>query len=277
MTETASTQVTWVEHEIDIGSLRLCVRRTERELPALVMAHGITDSADCWSRLAGRLAARIPWDVICYSARGHGRSARSADYGFVRHLDDLVGLCSGLSLDRPILVGHSMGGPHVVAAAPVVGARAAIVLDPHWPEDPEDSTTYDVGRWRADVAREQSMSLAALIEAGRATHPGWHDVDLRAWAEAKQQVDPDVTSWVESHAQINAWRERLSEVDAPVLLVTADPSIDPDVTVTDIVAHQAMAAHRDLTRVHIPGTGHSLHRDDHHAVATALEQYLGHL
>jgi hypothetical protein len=67
-------------------------------------------SAACWDRVAEGLA--LSYDVVCYDARGHGASDRATSYPVELHVAHLIGLAQALRLDRPVLIGHSMGGVH---------------------------------------------------------------------------------------------------------------------------------------------------------------------
>lgn len=234
--------------------------------PCIVLAHGITDSAACWTRLAEHLTAELAVDVVALDARGHGRSERATDYGFAAGVDDLTAACAALGLQHPVLVGHSMGGPHVTAAAPLVRAAAVAVIDPHWPLNPQDDTTYDV-TWRRGVAQESATELDDLVRQGRIAHPGWHEEDLTAWAAAKRQVDPAVTSWVSDHEPINDWRQTVARLRCPLLVITGDRAADPEITVDENVLTQVRATQPGAEHHHVAAAGHSVHRDDFASVS----------
>jgi N-formylmaleamate deformylase len=123
----------------------------------VLLAHGITDSAACWDRVAAGLAPS--YDVIRYDARGHGASDRATEYTVDSHVGDLIGMARAMRLDRPVLIGHSMGSVHAALAAAQLDVRALILEDPHWPEIPEDGTK-DIAASRRSVAE-----VAALPES----------------------------------------------------------------------------------------------------------------
>jgi alpha/beta hydrolase family protein len=76
--------------------------------PPVLMLHGWTcDGAD-WSWLAGDLA--VDHRVVVVDFRGHGRSTRTVDpYGAQVLANDMVRVLQHLSIDRVVVVGHSMG------------------------------------------------------------------------------------------------------------------------------------------------------------------------
>jgi aminoacrylate hydrolase len=82
-----------------------------------VLVHGLGGtSAGIWRHLADDLAGEFT--VVTFDLRGTGSSARPAG---PYSLDDLVGdlrsVVQGLALERPALVGHSLGGSIALAYA----------------------------------------------------------------------------------------------------------------------------------------------------------------
>lgn len=90
--------------------------------PSVVLVHGITESRRSWDPLVPALAERF--DVIAVDLRGHGASSSTAPFDAGGFAGDLVTVIDRLGLDRPLLVGHSLGGVVVSIAAtmtPVAG------------------------------------------------------------------------------------------------------------------------------------------------------------
>jgi pimeloyl-ACP methyl ester carboxylesterase len=76
--------------------------------------------------------------VIAPDLRGHGASDPAGSYDIADFADDLAWMSRQLELDRPVVVGHSMGGMVAVEAAaayPDVFA-AAVTLDSPLVDDP---------------------------------------------------------------------------------------------------------------------------------------------
>lgn len=265
----------WQAGTVDVDGVELRFHRTGGGLPTVVLAHGITDSGLCWTRLSRALA--VDHDVVMYDARGHGQSAHPGSYTFAEHVADLVGVLEGLDLSNAILVGHSMGGPHVAAVAATRPqlVRGLVLEDPHWPFRPEDPECYGIGQWRSNLATDKVKPLVELVEDGRRANPGWAAEDLESWASAKQTLDPAVPNWLYSSQDINRWRETIAEVRCPTLLVTGDASVDPNVTVRAEGARQARELCPHLRVARIPGAGHSIHRDRFSAYLTAVRDFLG--
>lgn len=93
------------------GRLRLHARDYAGEGPALLLMHGLTRNAADFEDLGGRLAGRFR--VVVPDQRGRGRSQHDpnpANYVPITYCGDMLGLIARLGLDRPVLLGTSMGG-----------------------------------------------------------------------------------------------------------------------------------------------------------------------
>jgi pimeloyl-ACP methyl ester carboxylesterase len=100
--------------------------------PTVVLVHGLGLSAESWGEVPRLLAHSHR--VVAYDLRGHAQSgdARSGDYSLEAHAHDLTAVLA-TSLDgreKAVVVGHSLGGGIVLAAAELGGIRriAAVVF-----------------------------------------------------------------------------------------------------------------------------------------------------
>ena len=82
--------------------------------PALLLIHGFTDTSRSFSLLAPHLAGRR---LIMPDLRGHGASQAGKGCGIIDFADDIAGLIQSLRLDRPLVVGHSLGAMVAIALA----------------------------------------------------------------------------------------------------------------------------------------------------------------
>ena len=94
------------------------------------MVHGVTDNGLCWTNLALKLQG--DYDIYMLDTRSHGLSdpITAADDKDTL-IKDVVEFAKGMDFEKPILIGHSMGGATVIrvgAEYPDL-ARAVIVLD----------------------------------------------------------------------------------------------------------------------------------------------------
>lgn len=117
----------WTNH----NGLRLHALEWPGTTPAVVIVPGITSPAATWAFVVRALG--LPNRVIVQDVRGRGLSdARDNAYHLDHYSDDLLGLCVGLDLNNPVLVGHSMGA-RIVARAGLQSptyARCLVLVDP---------------------------------------------------------------------------------------------------------------------------------------------------
>lgn len=76
--------------------------------PPLIFAHGITANAFCFQAMADALSN--DFRVYAYDLRGRGDSDKpETGYSIPIHAQDLAEIIDALELDRPVVVGHSLG------------------------------------------------------------------------------------------------------------------------------------------------------------------------
>lgn len=81
----------------------------------IVLLHGLFGSSANWGSIARELSGG--YRVIVPDLRNHGQTAHTPDMDYPSMAGDLWALCDRLALERPLLVGHSMGGKVVMRAA----------------------------------------------------------------------------------------------------------------------------------------------------------------
>jgi len=249
----------WESAFVDLNGLRLHYWRTGGAgKSVMVLAHGITDYGLNWASLAERL--QPDYDLVMYDARGHGYSDKpDGPYDLASHVADLVGLIRSLGIEKPILMGHSMGGGTVaLAAATYPDLARAIIL-----EDPADMLARlepllaeVIPDWKKQIRADRKMGKEALIAHARTVrHPGWRDVDYDLWADSKLLVNPDVVDILHGQGFGDAG-ETYPKVLVPALILKADADA------------AGRARHLAIARllpggklVHIDGAGHVIRND----------------
>lgn len=174
---------------------------------AVVLTHGAGMDHTMWEEQAAALGA-AGYRVILWDMRGHGESTLSLDTRFTvtDTLDDLAALLDECRVERPVLVGHSIGGNLGQAFVRTRPDRVAglIVVDSTWNAGPL-STVKRLGlRLAAPALRLiPSRSLPGLMAKASATTPSAISRTeavfaqmpktrfLDVWAAAVSMVDPD--------------------------------------------------------------------------------------
>lgn len=113
-------------------SLKLYARSYPGPEPTILMLHGLTRNACDFDGLAARLRGR--YRLVVPDQRGRGRSdwdPNPANYAPATYCGDMLHLIDELKLDRPIIIGTSMGGlmAMIMATLRPNGFRGIILND----------------------------------------------------------------------------------------------------------------------------------------------------
>ncbi len=288
MTDPATPMRTWEQGTIDSNGARLKYYRSGgsdasgRSLPSLVLVHGFTDSALYFTRLAEHLAG--VWDVVAYDARGHGDSSRLADSGgqFTDDLRvaDLKAVIDTLGLDRPALIGHSMGGSTIALALakhPQL-SRGAVLEDPAWWELDDDQLVArraaradQVSAWTTWVSAIQAMTENEAIALRASEEPAWDEVDIATSIFARRHFDLDL--FVPFLPERSPWRASVQAFEVPVLLMLGSRQ-DRGAIITAELADEAQSLNPLVTSYLVEGAGHHLRYDFFDDFVQAVDAFL---
>ncbi|HXH22341.1 MAG TPA: alpha/beta hydrolase [Dehalococcoidia bacterium] len=250
--------MSWREGELSIEGETFHYYRRGSGAPVL-LAHGFGDNGRCWTRVAEALEAEF--ELIAYDARGHGLSGGDANPNAA---GDLASVVRALELERPALIGHSMGASAVArAAAKAPGAFACAIL-----EDPGWRSPDRAGAPRPPRPDYAAMSVDEIERAGRERNPGWHDVEFRDWAESKKQLR--ATGLPPTSPE--AWRDDVRGLEGlPVLLVTGDNALGAIVTPETAAEAQRLCSTLDVVRL---SAGHNIRREAFGPFVEAVRAFL---
>lgn len=224
--------------------------------PQMLLVPGITSPAVTWDFVASRLGETHEVHVL--DVRGRGLSqAGDLDYSLDAMADDLVALTAELDLDRPVVLGHSMGARTAIRAARKdQGAFGGLILADPPVSGPGRRPYPSAWAWYED-----SIKLAQRGCSGsdmKAFCPTWtdeqcalraewlHTCELRAIDEAYRGFHTD-----DVHAD-------LPHIDLPVRLVVAGGS--PVIEQSDIAEIRGLAPAIEV--VTVEGAGHMIPWDD---------------
>jgi pimeloyl-ACP methyl ester carboxylesterase len=137
--------------------------------PGLVLVHGGGAHAHWWTFIGPQLAHQ--YHVVAIDLSGHGDSGRREVYGDDVWAEEILAVAADAQIDRPIVVGHSMGGIVALATAVLHRDRLAgvVTIDSHVMRvDPESMEAR-----RAWMARKPSTypDLETAVEHFRLTPP----------------------------------------------------------------------------------------------------------
>jgi pimeloyl-ACP methyl ester carboxylesterase len=259
--------------------------------PVIVMVHGVTDIGLSWTTLTWKL--QDAYDVYMLDARGHGLTDpfTSAETGDTL-VKDVVEFVRAMKIEKPILMGHSMGAATVMrlgAEYPDL-AKAIVMLDPGLgprpgggppagppaaaPSPPAPATADRLAismRGSPEVlVAQNNYGFEDLVAKCRRQTPKWDVVDCQYWALSKKQYHGPYTdgTWQAMSGTMRTG-DALARIPVPALILKADAP--PEVRKT----HQdAAAALPKGTLVHIDGAGHNLHHDQLARTVEVLTAFL---
>src|ERR1700678_3517742 len=149
------------DRQVIVGSIRLHYLDWGGSGSPILFLHGGGLNAHTWDCVAVML--REGYRCVALDQRGHGDSEWSPvlDYRFTTHVGDIEGFIEATRLERPILVGQSMGGLNSIAYATRHSdqVRAMVIVD----VAPEVSSS-GAERIRAFTATPELDSPEAFLE-----------------------------------------------------------------------------------------------------------------
>lgn len=237
--------------------------------PAMVLAHGYSDDGRCWTALARELEGR--YDLIMPDARGHGLSdpPQKGDPADAQ-VEDLAGLIQELDLDKPILMGHSMGA----STAAWLAARhpdlisAVILEDPGLlPRNRGGGAGGDPEQRRREMLEVNNATFDETVARCMKNTPDWGLEECRLWAPSKLLHHPN--NAYRSFGGRPAMAELFQKIKLPTLILKADAP--PDVRKRNEAVAKNLA-HGKI--VHIDGAGHNVRREQKHRLLVALNEFL---
>lgn len=246
-----------------------------------VALHGFALNCHSFDEVAPALSDRLRWYAL--DQRGHGLSDRAAelgDYSRDRMADDVRGFIECAGLERPVVLGHSMGGMNAMtfAAAHPEMLRALVLIDvgpgvsvdgaqqvrqfvqgPYEMESLEAwvemTHRYYPYRSKENIRKRLEVSLRETSEGKMAKmfDERFREADFRGVGDARTGI------WETARA-----------LRVPTLLLHGEKS-----PVLRLEQAEEFAAKVDVVRlVTIAEAGHSVAGDQPEAVGAALREFL---
>jgi esterase len=249
--------------------------------PPILFLHGGGLTARTWDLVC--LALRPSHHCFALDQRGHGDSEWSPglEYDTAAHVRDLEALIEHLGLERPVLVGQSMGALNALAyAARHADALGGLVLVDMTPDVQMAAAkrVFDFVRAPAELdsveefveravefnpARDRRLLRRSLLHNLRRLPNGkW------TWKYDRRRMTPEGFERV--RAEMTGIKDELGAVTCPTLVVRGERSE----AVTEHTAAALAEALPHGERVTVPDAGHTVQGDNPRDLAAAIERFV---
>jgi pimeloyl-ACP methyl ester carboxylesterase len=239
------------EKSVDVEGARVRYRAWGAPgAPGVVLVHGGLAHARWWDHIAPHLHG---YRVLAPDLTGHGDSEWREGYDTTQWARELAEVIRDDALERPVIVGHSMGGlPAVTAAVHLGDALTGVATidvrfnDGEWPgrDKPSDrfaSVAEGVARF-APIAAQSGVEVDAALQ--------------RYVAKTSLRWDHDAWRWKRADSygiQRTPLRELLPQLQVPLAIVRTDHGL---VTPGAAVEMQQLTPARSVV-TSVPEAGHN--------------------
>jgi pimeloyl-ACP methyl ester carboxylesterase len=256
-------------HEVDVeGTVIRSYRWGRTTDPGVVLVHGGLCHAHWWDHIAPMLRGH---HVVALDLSGHGDSGRRLRYDAHQWGREVLAAAQDAGLSRPVLVGHSMGGQAVAAAAADFPAQVGgvVTIDTRFNDEqyvPRNKPS------RVFTTLDEAVAQFRPVHADRGGD--LPDALLRHVAETSLRYDGPGWQWKrDAHYDIDFVRLRdlLPGVLAPVAVVRTEHGL---------VTQEMAAEMRTLLRapavdVELAAAGHNPMLEQPLALIAVLRTLLG--
>jgi len=267
-------QKDWTQDTVTVNDgIQLFFTRTgSGEKQPLVLAHGLTDFGLCWHQFASDLEEK--YDIIMYDAYGHGKSSRVSHEKRFDLVEDLHDFINALNLEKPGLVGHSMGAATAASLAAKYPEMASCLVleDPPWSdqEGTEEGFKKAMKEWKKQNLASKEKPIKDLIRLKKKESPNWEEAILKEWAQSKHEMDPD---FFDHYPYIlSDWRDVAKSITIPTLIVTGDN--DRGAIVTPAMGIEAVQLLKKGEFGHISAAGHCVRYEQYQPYLKMVELFL---
>jgi pimeloyl-ACP methyl ester carboxylesterase len=232
--------------------------------PALVFIHGWSCDATYWREQLPVFAAGHR--VVAVDLAGHGESGDARErFTMAAFAADVAAVAAKEKLDRVVLIGHSMGGPVALAAAPLLAGKVALIVgvdtmhnaEQEWPEE-------QFNQLRAAMQADFPKTAEGFV---RSMFPKDADPKLVGTIAADMAAAPPRVA-ISALEELRGFRETDAMAAAGAPIVAVNATMFP----TDVAANRRHATSFDV--VLVEGVGHFLQLEKPAAFNDALARAL---
>ncbi len=277
----------WSESFVKANGLRHHYYRTGGEKPQLVLLHGFEESAVCWLRVAKALEP--DYDIMLIDARGHGLSDR-ATTGFTPQLltEDVANVIQALELDRPHILGFSMGSdtairlaaiyPNLVRTIVVSGASGQAPQPQNFVNSPGYQAWYQsfvdyLKALKTQTHEERMVSSLRMLPPFAPLLPEDEYVPM---VEAYTHVDMDLILqgnelWSRAGQQYEEARQLQAHITCPVLLMYSGHGATSG---APVMSREEPGERLNETIVRFENAGHLIYREHFEQFIEVVAKFL---
>jgi len=275
--------------EISYRSCNIVLRRQrfhylewgDRAAPPIVLLHGGHQSAHSWDLVSLHLAQH--YHVLALDQRGHGDSEWARDVEYTNHAMslDARAFLDAMGLEKPVLIGHSMGGRNslILTKQDPSRLRALVIVDVG-PEVSDRGRAAIAGFVQENQEFEDLEAFVANVRKYDPYRPREH-IERTVKYNMLQRADGKFVSKCDSNPRRlgivrgagpleNITLEDAKSFHLPVLLVRGERS--------NILAPDAAERFRDVLPqgrlVTVPNCGHNVHGQNTLGFIAALGEFL---
>jgi len=245
--------------------LGLCLADLPGAGRPLLLLHGFTDHGISYQPLLRGLSGH---SLIIPDLRGHGASDQGESYCISDFSDDIESLIDRLALDRPVLVGHSLGAIVATDLASRMGDRIGGLITLAGtlrPDGPATAHMQQAISGFTDPINPADPFFADWHAGAEKVSPAFHESLVRAACAMPVSVWQSVIAEV-GKTDLAA---RAAQVAAPALVIGGadDPIFGP-------AHHRALAAALRAEAHLLPDTSHNPHWQHPDIVAALIRDFL---
>jgi pimeloyl-ACP methyl ester carboxylesterase len=219
------------------AGLRLAYETTGSGEPSMVFVHGWCCDRSFFAPQIAHFAAKRAVAALDLRGHGHSQPPPSGEYDVAGFAEDVLAVSDDAGLDRPIVVGHSLGGLVALAcAARPDRVRAAVMVDPALDLDGPRTSSLQAA-FAADVDGSRRTRFVSKL---------FHPADAVRREEIVSAV-PGAASPTQAAAVWRAIddfdaRHALGQVEVPLLSISSQPQVDLRQWCPTVVVGQTVGA-----------------------------------